>query len=431
MKAMPKTLNFLSQSGTMFRRAYSSYPLCCPARVTLLTGQLAHNHGVMGNELPWGGATLFRDGSTLPVWLQGAGYNTMFLGKYLNGYPIAGDATYVPPGWDEWHAPVDGIYNYLRYLVNDNGELNEYHNYQTSYVQRRTSHLIKKYARESAPFFMWTGFLAPHGGLPEEHDDPRTLIGRQALDTPAVGDAHRDSMHGYSFPPKPSINEANMAEKGGLTKPPFLPRWQLQEVYEQRLESLRSVDDAIAEILAALRSTGELARTLVVFTSDNGFMVGEHRWAGKTLGYEESIHVPLIMAGPGVPRGATANQIVSLGDLTTTFLDVARASPGIPQDGVSLLPLSHDPVLRAHRSLLLEAGGAPFRHVPRLYTGVRTSDDMVLLRWWNGSEEVYDLKTDPYELNGAVSPEEKQALPRLRYKLAHLAQCAGPVCSSY
>ena len=428
MRAMPKTQSLLSRSGTVFRRAFASYPLCCPARVTLLTGQLAHNHGVLGNELPWGGATFFKDRDTLPVWLQRAGYNTIFLGKYLNGYPIDGDDTYIPPGWDEWHAPVERLYDYMLYQVNDNGVLNWHSGYQADYVERNTSRLIRKYAGKEAPFFMWAGFLAPHVGRPIESDDPPQPGG---LDSPAVSDEYRNSMRGLSIPTKPSINERDLSDKGGPdAEPPLLPAGDLQEVYQQRLEALRSVDDAVAGILGTLRRTGELEETLVVFTSDNGYMVGEHRRLNKVLGYEESIHVPLIMAGPGVPSGTTANQIVSLTDLPATFLDVASASPGLPQDGISLMPLTRAPDVQAGRSLLLEAGGRPFPDVKRLYTGVRTADDKVLLRWWNGVEEVYDLKTDPYQLDGRLSPAEKEILPSLRSKLAHLADCVGQGCSS-
>lgn len=146
------------------------------------------------------------------------------------------------------------------------------------------------------------------------------------------------------------------------------------------------------------------------------------------LGYEESIRVPLLMAGPGVARGAVRTQLVSLVDLTATLTEAAGAAPGVVLDGFSLLPLTRDPALARDRTLLLEAGGWPFRRAHRLYTGVRTSDGQVLLRWRGGTEEVYDLRRDPYQLDGLVDAEEASVLPRLRELRQQLATCSGPSC---
>ncbi len=432
LSAMVRTRRWMRRTGTTFTRAFSQYPLCCPARATLLTGQVAHNHGVMGNEEPWGGFTLFDDSRTLPLWLQAAGYRTLYLGKYLNGYPLAGEETYVPPGWDEWHAPVRGIYNYRHFQVNDNGTLHRYRRYQADYVRRRAVQLVTTYAAGEQPFFLWAGFLAPHAGLPVEPDDPRATHGPGAVDTPAVARRYRDSEAGRRLLAKPSVNEADMADKGPLLRDRgTYPRAQLREEEQQRREALRSVDDTVAAVLAALRRAGELDDTVVVFTSDNGFMVGEHRWNHKILGYEESARVPLLMSGPGVPRGETRRALVSLTDLPATILDLAGAEPGLPQDGISLLRVLDDPGSVTRRSLLLEAGGSlTHRTASRLYTGVRTADGHVLLRWYDGSEEVYDLTTDPFELDGGVSAAEAPRLDDLRARLAALQDCVGAECSS-
>ena len=206
---------------------------------------------------------------------------------------------------------------------------------------------------------------------------------------------------------------------------PTLPRVQLREHYQQRRESLRSVDDAVAAMLRRLDRSGERRNTLVVFTSDNGFLVGEHRWNGKTLGYEESIRVPVILSGPGFPSGVVRHQIVSQADVTATLLDAASVVVDRPVDGTSLVPLAQDPARLAGRTLLIESGGWPRPKALRLYTGVRTSDDFVLIRWTNGTEEVYDLSRDPFQLHGGVSAAEAERLPALRRARKALVACAG------
>ncbi|HEY8584437.1 MAG TPA: sulfatase-like hydrolase/transferase [Capillimicrobium sp.] len=127
LRAMPLTRALLGDRGVTFSRSFSSYPLCCPARATLLTGQYAHNHDVLGNRPPLGGYGAFRDaGNTLPVWLQRAGYRTAHVGKYLNGYGRDVAAT-VPPGWDEWYGSVDPTsYMMWGYTLNENGALRTY-----------------------------------------------------------------------------------------------------------------------------------------------------------------------------------------------------------------------------------------------------------------------------------------------------------------
>jgi N-acetylglucosamine-6-sulfatase len=432
MRVMSKTAKSLGRSGTQFTRAFSSYPLCCPARATILSGQEAHNHHVMGNEPPWGGVGKFNDKETLPVWLQRAGYQTATLGKYLHGFPELTGATYVPPGWDEWHVPAYDIYDYYNYTLSENGKLKRYSGiYQTDFVRDQAKSLVKDLAANQKPFFLWVNFLAPHVGLPVEPDDPRAIYGNRTVDTPAVSDKYRDAMLGTQVPRTPALNERNVSDKGQFIRDlkgrnPLA----LDEVYQQRLESLLSVDDAVKSILDELKRTGEYDNTVIVFASDNGYALGQHRWVSKILGYEESIRVPLFITGPGIARGVRRNQQVSLADLTATFLDVAHARSTLPPDGISLLPLSNDPAKAARRAMLLEAGGWPDPGLDRLYTGVRTADDRVLLRWFDGFEEVYDLKTDPYQLNGRINPGEQPWVQKLRDDLARLKDCRGFECST-
>ncbi len=403
----------------------SQYPLCCPARATLLTGQQAHNHHVLGNEPPLGGYGRFDESSTLPIWLQDAGYRTAMVGKYLNGYPVAGEETHVAPGWDEWHVPVRGIYDYRDYTVNHNGRLTRHRQYQTDWTAKKVTGLIRDFAEHDDPYFLWAGFLAPHFGGPVEADDAEALGNPNALPTPNVADRYRDT-DTTEIPDHPNVDEADLSDKGTLIRNHGpLDHDQLTEQIRQRRETLRSVDDAVSAIVDAVRKTGELDNTVLVFTSDNGFLLGEHGMRQKVFGYEESIRVPLLMAGPHIEEGVRRRQLVSLTDLPATFVDLADAEAGVLQDGRSLVPLSQDPEEGDNRHLLLEAGGAPFTEADRLYTGVRTAQGKVVLRWWDGWIETYDLRTDPYQLDGTTSPDEERWRDRLLAELDRLETCAG------
>lgn len=426
MAVMNTVRNRLSGTGTTFTRAFSHIPLCCPARASVLTGQYAHNNGVMSLHGFAEFEAKYRN-NNLAVWLRDAGYNTALLGKYLNGYPGGLGRTYVPPGWTDWQVPVRGVYNYRNFTMNENGRLAEkHHTYQTTYWRNHGVDLVEKYAPQDKPFFMWLSFVAPHFGGPTEPDDPRALAENGLKKTPNVANVHRDVFSDLQLPNKPSFLEEDMSDKPALPGTARRPAWQYRELFQQRREALLSVDAAVGRILDALEASGEAEQTIVIFTSDNGYLVGEHRKVGKIVGYEESVGVPMLVRGPGFAAGVERNQLVSLTDLTSTILRAAGVSPGLQQDGRAMQPASNDPAAGAGRPILLEAGPEPNR---RLYTGIRTPDDRVLLRWRGGSREMYHLGQDPFQLDGGISAGETLAQRSdLTARLDSLQNCAGATC---
>jgi N-acetylglucosamine-6-sulfatase len=423
MRVMRQVRASLGRRGTTFTSAYSPYPLCCPARATLLTGQYAHNHHVFGNIPPYGGFQAFDDASTLPVWLHRSGYSTAMLGKYLNGYPAAGGDHYVPPGWDTWRVPVQGIYNYRRWRLNQNGRLVRYAgSYETGFVGREASSLIRTYAAQRAPYFLWAGFLAPHYGWPTDPGDP-------PLWTPHPSRRYRGTLAGVRLPAKASIDEPDVSDKPLFVRQSRVkPRAWLRSMYEQRLESLLSVDDAVAAILRAIRASGEGRKTLIIFTSDNGFLVGEHRRVGKDIAYEEATRVPLIVAGPGFDTGQVRDQKVSLADIAPTIAEAAGVRPPLVEDGTSLRRIAADPNAPDSRAVLLE-GGPTRTDKNRWYEGIHTNRFVYVEYRTTGERELYDLKADPLQLRNLAarspsSPEEG----RLARALRTLRTCAGAVC---
>jgi len=476
----------MERAGTTFTNAFASYPICCPARATFLTGQYAHNHGVKGNFYATGGGfdSFSEQDDTLPTWLQDAGYETAFVGKYLNEYG-GRDPELVPPGWDDWHGLVDfSTYNYFNWAINDNGTV-RYHgdrDYVDALIELAHAAATDSIDNPTEGVALVLELFEPieYTGTSEEADyspDVTGQIAHQALSRMVEGErpfflyyapiaAHNESdfeevggireiaptpdprpparyAHTYDdvpLPRDPSFNEADVSDKPeGVKGRDSLTEETIEEITENhrgRLGSLRAADDALGRMLATLRRAGELDETIVIYTSDQGYLQGQHRIDdNKYIPYEPSIQVPLVMAGPGVPRGEVVEELVGAHDLTPTIVEAAGASAGRDPDGVSLLPrLAGEPL--PDRDLLLEALAPEVQfeignevvdaHVP--YYGIRTERHKYI-RWSFGEEELYDLQRDPYELENLAAEPDSQALKeRLARRAAGLRACAGSGC---
>lgn len=430
---MPNLQSKMVQRGTMFRNAFAPFPLCCPARASIMTGQHAHNHDVLSNGTPLGGYSNFESGSTLATWMQSAGYLNAFVGKYINEYGKFKPVT-VPPGWTEWHASVGGgdyFESRLRESTGGPPVSNNYTGYITDLYTDKAVDVINRRMRSQPPMFLWVSYYAPHLGTPAEPDDP-------GIGTPAVAPRHANDFAGTPLRKgeyDPSFNEADVSDKPGYVKTrnrlTSSMMGQLTELYQQRLESLLAVDEGIARIFAAVEAAGQLDNTIFVFTSDNGYMLGEHRIpTGKTLPYTPSSRVPMVVRGPGFPAGVQRLQPVALIDLSPTFLEAAQGTAGLPQDGVSLFPIAADPSTRSQRELLIEAGPrGDLATGPWFYRGVRSAKWLYVKYEETGEVEMYDLVKDPYQLVNVVSdPDYTAERNRLSQRLVDLRNCAGVTC---
>jgi N-acetylglucosamine-6-sulfatase len=433
LQYMPNTLHLLGDQGVTFRQMLSPYPLCCPARAELLSGQYSHNNGVEGNAWPRGGYYKLDNTNTLPVWLHDAGYETAFMGKYLNEYGSR-DPLEIPPGWDNWDGSVGAIYDYHHLVTNQLGQVTPHPRiYQTSLFDARTTGIIDAYAHSDRPFFLWTSFVTPHQEC--------SVVGRRPGDRscwhappPAYGDI--GSFDNLVLPDDPSVNEADMSDKGRfMQRLPLLGPDRLATLHQTRIlriEALQSVDRAVAHLVAELKATGQYDNTYLMFTSDNGIQLGEHRWVNKILGYEPSVRVPLILTGPGIPAGVVRDQAVTMVDLAATIDDITGTTPDRLLDGESLLPLARGDVPDGRdRVVPLEAG--PLNHTSPgwLYRGVRT-DRYTLLVWRDGDVELYDRRSDPYEMRSvAGQPSYAGVQTRLQHELHRLKDCQGAACLAW
>lgn len=433
LQFMPNTLHLLAAQGVTFRQMLSPYPLCCPARAELLSGQFSHNNGVQGNTWPRGGYYKLDNTNTLPVWLHSAGYQTAFIGKYLNDYG-ARDPAEIPPGWDYWDGSVRGVYDYSHVTTNQFGQVTPHPRiYQTNLFDAETTQLIDSYAHSDRPFFLWTSFVTPHQECAVANRRPgdRTCWHPPP---PAYGDQGR--FDNLVLPQDPSVNEADMSDKAHfMRRLALLTPGRLRQLQQERLlriEALQSVDRAVAHLVAELKATGQYDNTYLLFTSDNGVQMGEHRWVGKVLGYEPSLRVPLILTGPGIPAGQQRDQAVTMVDLAATIADATGTTPGRLLDGQSLLPLARGTVPDG-RNRIVPLEASPLNHSLNgwLYQGVRT-DRYTLLAWRDGEVELYDRQRDPYEMRSvAGDPAYAAVQSRLEQRLHSLEYCKGSACLAW
>jgi len=423
LRVMPQTRALLADPGTTFENSFVSYPLCCPSRSTFLTGQYAHNHGVVANAGPDGYPRL-DETNTLAVWLQNSGYFTALVGKYMNGYGEEGSSA-VPPGWSRWFALMGpSTYRFYDYTVSEDGVPVSYGSeeadYQTDVIAAEAERILRSRVGAKEPFFLAVTPVAPH---------LETRGGATVPPRPAP--RHQGAFANEPLPSKPSFNEANVADKPAhVRKRPRLGKSGVEDIvetYRARLASLLAVDDLVGRLVGALTETGEIHDTVIVFTSDNGFFLGEHRLPkGKFLPYEESIRVPLIFRGGGFPAGHTASQLVSNVDLAPTLLELAHATPRRVLDGRSLARFPLEPDQGRDRALLIE--GARLNSSSPAYSAVR-DERWLYVEYDQGGRELYDLKRDPYQLKSRHN-ERAQAGVRasLAARLARLRDCSGEEC---
>jgi N-acetylglucosamine-6-sulfatase len=450
VRYMPQLQRLIAGRGVTFDNSYATYSLCCPSRATWLTGQYSHTHGVRTNTLPSGGYSKLAPtlSNSLPVWLQRTGYHTAHIGKFLNGYGTTSPDTEVPPGWSEWYGSLDdpdaftgGTYTMYGYTLNENASIVHYGStpdvvdpatYQTDVYSAKAQDFIRRRAPKRKPFFLSVAPLASHGEAAGACACPDN--------NPRAAPRHEGALAGEPLPKPPNYDEADVSDKPQAIQslPAVGPTAEatITARYRARLESLLAVDEMVANLVATLKAKRELKNTVIIFTADNGFFHGEHRVRnGKVRLYEPSIRVPLVIRGPGVPKGKRRAQPAGNIDLAPTILDFANAKAGRTQDGRSLLPLIEDKLLDWGRGIVIEAffnadPGEDPETPDTNFQAVRTSR-YLFARYGTGESELYDLLSDPFELqsrhNDSAYAPVRASLDRL---LAQLKSCTGRSCQS-
>ena len=406
---MPKVTSQLVRKGVAFSNAFAVNPICCPSRATILTGRHSHGTGVYRNGSPHGGFASFDDSSTIATWLNDSGYRTALVGKYMNGYA----SEYVPPGWDSWRAYVDTP-GYYGYTLNVDGKLVSYGDanadYSTDVLANYATSFIQK-APPGLPLFLAFTPYAPH--------EPSTPAAR-----------HLSAFAGLRPHRPPSFDEVGVGDKPGYIR--SLPRLsptreaELDELRKDHYRSLLAVDEAVGRILGALAQAGRLSNTLVLYSSDNGFLFGEHRWTDKAVPYEESIRVPMVLRYDPITQGRAGNrsELALNLDVAPTFASAAgAAAPGA--EGTSLLPLVGGTSSEWRTGFLIEMlRSRNGLAIPVSYCALRTERYIYVL-YDTGEQELYDLALDPFQLkNRALEPAYAATLLTLSSELRQ--QCVLP-----
>lgn len=384
--AMPYVRRLITDEGTSFDNAFVVNPLCCPSRSSILTGDYSHTTGVYRETPPFGAFPSFRDGSTIATWLRSSGYSTALFGKYIDGYQHAALTGYVPPGWDRWVAFVRS--RYQDYKLTVDGAIRSYGSTPADYSTNVLGGFADRFIRQtSGPIFVEFAPAAPHAPAIPESRFARSFASLPPWRPPSFDERDVSDKPSYIRDTAPLDAEARSA----------VDRFRLDQY-----RTLLSVDEQVHVLIDALRDTGRLHNTLIIFTSDNGLSWGEHRWVKKEVPYEESIRVPLAvrydpMTATGAPQRSAALALNI--DIAPTIADVA----GVPAstDGRSLLPLLRDPASADWRRRFLIEHMEGTNPVPT-YCAVRTQR-YLFARYVTGEQELYDLQVDPYEMTNVAS----------------------------
>jgi len=473
LEHMPKLQSLIADKGVEFKRMYASVPVCCPSRSSLYSSRYQHNNFVKGNAIPTNCSSAeWQSGpekTSFPVYLQAAGYATSFAGKYLNLYgdPKVGGVAHIPPGWTNWNGLV-GNSVYYNYTISANG-VRETHkdqysvDYLPDLVLNKTLAFLDSNAASGKPFFVTLSTPSCHGPQEAAPQYQGLFPDVKAPRTPRFN-ATVENVHWLQSVKAIYPFDDNSAAFSDL-------------VFRRRLQTLQSVDDMIEALVEKVSSLGQLNNTYFVYTADNGYHVGDFGFIyDKRQPWETDVHLPLLMAGPGIPPGTTTDAMVSMADLGATFLDIANAPIPSFYDGVSLLPAAQGTGAPWPRQIALveyhgESWGpsgkdgacsltdydpslacAPdgiYRTPPffsghplcvcqdtanQTYNCLRVKNASADFRYCEfvGTQpvEYFDYLQDPYELVNAVSSLSSDILAALSARLAQVIGCQGAQCSA-
>jgi N-acetylglucosamine-6-sulfatase len=469
LRFMPRSRRLLARQGLDFRNSFAPNPLCCPSRASFLTGRYSHNHQVLSHVEPYGFRSL-DDRDTLATALRDAGYATGMIGKYLNGYGLqptrtgADSLRYVPPGWSDWWGSTDrafsagglvygGTYDFFNLASNVNGEIRTWPGrYTTEVTGEQARAMVDRFAEGEdggdRPWFVWWNPVAPHHGEPGEPDDPAPTLRDDGYPVDWVTPARPEWVKGRFddlVPRGAGVPESGSPEPDRSDKPMFIRRppglnpaelAALTTVTRQRAEALYVLDQEVARTVEHLRAAGLAEDTLVVLTSDNGYYLGEHaKRQGKITLHEPSIRVPLLMAGPGVPRGRRFDPVSTV-DLAATLAGYAGAELS-RADGRDLRRVVREGDEGWSRPVVLEGRMGEAAYAGSVRSGDGDLDGLntvgirlgrwKLVHYSTGEKELYDLRKDPLELRNLAG-----RAPRLQRPLERVwrqwTACAEDAC---
>jgi arylsulfatase A-like enzyme len=436
VKYLPQ-VRAMQQEGMTFTEYVVTDSLCCPSRASILTGRFPHNTGVRtNNNRDGGGFAGFHnrglESNTFATGLRARGYRTALMGKYFNGYlparKVGGVAPYVPPGWSTWNVSDGGYGGYWYHLTDDRTvqtHRNRPADYITDVLAGKGAAFIKQSARAGAPFLLEVSPYAPHAPY-------------------APAPRHANAFPGLTAPRGPAYDRLPTDAPpwlAGATPMSTSMRGAIDRAFRKRAQAVQAVDDLIGRLRTALTAAGVADETYLVFSSDNGYHMGEHRLTpGKSTAFDTDVRVPLVVAGPGVPAGSRSDAAVANIDLAPTFLDAGGAATPPTMDGRSLLPLLRGGSgatwrtanLIEHQGPLTRPGDpdrpSPGGGNPPTYVALRTRT-YTYVEYADGSREYYDRTRDSHQLHNLADTLPPARVHQLHTALTRLKHCHnGPTC---
>ena len=403
--AMPEVQRLLAEPGVTFSNAFTTSPLCCPARASILTGGYPHTTGVYTQGRPHGGFEAFDDSTTIATELDRAGYDTGFFGKYLDSFQADALSGYVPPGWDRFVAFVHA--QYFAYQLTFDGRIASYGDERGDYSTDVLADQAEDFLRTaSGPVFAVFAPAAPHAPALPPREDRQLFADLPTWRPPSFDEADRDDKPTHMRALRP-LGDERIAD--------------LDALRQNQYRSLQAVDRAVERLVQALEETGRLDNAVIVFTSDNGLLWGEHGWMKKEVPYDEAIRIPLVIRADALAVPHDDGHLVANIDLAPTVAEVAGVE--LPDaDGQSLAPLLRGEEVRWRPAVLIEhvRGTNP---IPT-YCAVRTPR-YLFARYSTGEVELYDLQTDPAQLEN-VARRRPEVEARLETALQGLCVPAPP-----
>ena len=433
MNLMPRNRGNLSTSmpnlaemmrdGMVFNNYFVSSSICCPSRASLFTGMMPHNSGVLTNKEPDGGIFSYmrnhNDTKSFAPALQAAGYKTAFMGKYLNGYRAKRSPT--PMGWDEW-ASTDNGYIGFGFTLNHNGAFSTPPDHFTDTISQLGLDWINA---TPGPFFLELSTFSPHGPF-----TPPTRYNGAFLDVVMP------KTLAYGARPDAAAPE-------WLQVIPPLRRFaktNFESGFIRRVQSSNGVDEMIGNLRLKLENLGIADNTYVIFTSDNGYHMGEYSLrAGKETPFDVDINVPFVVVGPGIAPGSRSHALVMNIDLAATFADLAGAVVPATSDGRSMVPLFTGGNGKRTMAVVEHLRVPPDPNDPDA-TGAATGDPptyialrmkgAMYVEYLDGSGVVgyYDLIADPFQLHNIAPTLTAARLAELHAAASANAQCVAAQC---
>lgn len=396
LQVMEKTRAAFEESGRVFPNAFVTTPLCCPARASIMTGRYVHNHGVMSN-----GKEDWKDldqTQTIQRYLDEAGYRTALFGKFLNHWPVE----MAPPNFDEWALlpDVSGRLGYYGSKWNVNGDIKTISRYSTRYLADKTVDFIEgREVTDDEPWYVYLATGAAHRSFVAEPKYEGAPVPRWR-GNPAVFEKDKSDKPAY-------VRNARLSFKEG------------RSLRARQFRTLMSVDDMVGRIVTTVDALGE--DTLILFSSDSGYMWGEHGLANKQVPYEQSVENVMWLRWPGRATGSTDSRIVSNVDIVPTI--AAATGISVSSDGRDLL----DDSWSRDRILLEYFGDDNAPSIP-MWASTWTPEGQYVEYYGPGGDlmdsEYYDLLADPWQLKNLESPPDST----WRTRLAADRQCAGATC---